>query len=143
MMKDIELAKDLLKAQEKAIVIVKDGKVIFSSEGKGIKPVYTALNELKDRLQGSSAADRVVGRAAAMIYKHAGIKELSTGLISEKALDVLKNTSIVYEYDKLVPFIKNRDRSGMCPIEKLSLEACDIDDLLLKISDFLKPLNGN
>ena len=102
MMKDIELAKDLLKAQEKAIVIVKDGKVIFSSEGKGIKPVYTALSELKDRLQGSSAADRVVGRAAAMIYKHAGIKELSTGLISEKALDVLKNTSIVYWVAKIL-----------------------------------------
>lgn len=139
-MKDIELAKDLLKSQKKALVIVKDGKVIFSSEGRGIKPVYTAFNELKDRLQGSSAADRVVGKAAAMIYGHAGIKELSTGLISEKALDVLKNTPIVHEYDKLVPFIKNRDRSGMCPIEELSFEAADIDDMLLKISDFLQHL---
>lgn len=137
-MKDIELAKDLLKTQEKALVIVKEGKVIFSSENKGIKPIYTALNELNDRLQGSSVADKVVGKAAAMIYEHAGIKELSTGLISEKALGVLKDTSMVYEYDKLVPFIKNRDQSGLCPIEKLSLEAADINDLLLKILNFLK-----
>lgn len=137
-MKDIELAKDLLKTQEKALVIVKEGKVIFSSENKGIKPVYTAHNELNDRLQGSSVADKVVGKAAAMIYEHAGIKELSTGLISEKALGVLKDTSMVYEYDKLVPFIKNRDQSGLCPIEKLSLEAADINDLLLKILNFLK-----
>jgi hypothetical protein len=140
-MKDIELAKKLLDNEEKAIVIVKDGKVIFSSEGKGIKPIYTALKEFKDRLQGSSVADKVIGRAAAMICQHAGIKELSTKLISGKAIEFLKNTSIVYEYEKLVPYIKNRDLSGMCPIESLSLEADSVDELLTKISEFLGPGN--
>lgn len=137
-MKDIELAKNLLNNEKKAIVIVKSGKVIFSSEDKGIKPVYEALIEFKDGLQGSSVADKVIGKAAAMIYEHADIKELSTNLISEKAVDVLKNTSIVYEYEKSVPYIKNRDRSGMCPIETLSLEVNNINELLLKISNFLK-----
>jgi hypothetical protein len=137
-MKDIELAKSLLDNEGKAIVIVKKGNVIFSSEGKGIKPIYTALNEFKVELQGSSVADKVIGKAAAMICEHAGIKELSTKLISERALNVLESTSIIYEYEKLVPYIKNRDQSGMCPIETLSLEAADIDELLLKISKFLE-----
>ena len=70
-MKDIELAKQILNNENKTIVIVKDGKVIFTSENKGIKPVCEAFNELKDELKGSSAADKVVGKAAAMIYKHA------------------------------------------------------------------------
>ena len=137
-MKDIELAKNLLNNEKKTIVIVKDGKVVFLSKDKGIEPVYTAFNEFKDELQGSSAADKVIGKAAAMIYAYAGIKELSTNLISEKAVDVLKNTTIVYEYEKLVSYIKNRDRSGMCPIETLSLEVNNIDELLLKISNFLQ-----
>jgi hypothetical protein len=82
-------------------------------------------------------ADKVIGKAAAMICEHAGIKELSTKLISEKAVNVLKNTSIIFEYEKLVPYIKNRDQTGMCPIEKLSLEATNIDELLLKISKII------
>ena len=140
-MKDIEIAKSLLDNGKKVIVIVKDKRMIFSSEGRGIKPVYTALNELKGELQGSSAADKVVGRAAAMIYEYAGIKELSTTLISEGAINVLKNTPIIYEYEKSVPYIKNRDRSGMCPVETPSLKINNIDDLLAEISNFLKNIN--
>lgn len=140
-MKDIELAKSILNKEKKAIVIVKDGRVVFSSDGRGIKPIYTALNELKDQLIGSSVADKVIGKAAAMICQQAQIKELSTNLISEGGLKVLDNTPIIYEYDKLVPYIKNRDQSGMCPVETLSLKTDNIDDLLAQISSFLKNIN--
>lgn len=141
-MKDIELAKRILDSEKQAIVIVKEGRVIFSSNGKGIKPIYTALNDLKDELSGSSIADKVVGKAAAMIYKCAGIKELSTKLISESAISVLENTSIIYNYEKSVPYIKNRDQSGMCPIETLSLKVNNIDELLIEVSNFLKIINN-
>lgn len=140
-MNDIELAKNLLDNEQRALVIVKDGKVLFSVDGKGIKPIYTAFNELKDELKGSSVADKVIGKAAAMIYEHAAIKELSTKLISENAISVLGNTSIIYEYEKSVPYIKNRDQSGMCPVETLSLKVNNIDDLLIEISNFLANIN--
>lgn len=140
-MNDIELAKNLLDNEQRALVIVKDGKVLFSVDGKGIKPIYTAFNELKDELKGSSVADKVIGKAAAMIYEHAAIKELSTKLISENAINVLGNTSIIYEYEKSVPYIKNRDQSGMCPVETLSLKVNNIDDLLVEISSFLANIN--
>lgn len=136
-MKDIELARNLLDNEQRALVIVKDGRVIFSGDGKGVKPIYTALNELKDELRGSSVADKVIGKAAAMIYEHAAIKELSTKLISENAINVLEKTSIIYEYEKSVPYIKNRDQSGMCPVETLSLKVNNIEDLLIEISSFL------
>lgn len=136
-MKDIELAKSLLNKEKKAIVIVKEGRVIFSSDGKGIKPIYSALNELGSELQGSSVADKVIGKAAAMICYYANIKELSTKLMSENAINVLKETSIIYEYEKSVPYIKNRDQSGMCPVETLSLKTENIDELLIEISKFL------
>lgn len=136
-MKDIELARNLLDNEQRSIVIVKDGRVIFSGDGKGVKPIYTALNELKDELRGSSVADKVIGKAAAMIYEHAAIKELSTKLISENAINVLEKTSIIYEYEKSVPYIKNRDQSGMCPVETLSLKVNNIEDLLIEISSFL------
>lgn len=136
-MKDIKLAKNILDNEKKTIVIVKGGQVIFQSDGRGIRPLYTALKELKDELKGSSVADKVIGKAAAMIYKYAAIKELSTKLISEEAIDMLKNTSIMYEYEKSVPYIKNIDQSSLCPVENLSLNIDNIDELLLEISNFL------
>lgn len=146
-MKDIELAKKLLDNEKKALVIVKDGRVLYSSDGRGIKPIYTALKEFKVELKGASIADKVIGKAAAMICQDGQIKELSTKLISESAIDVLKNTSIIYDYEKSVPYIKNLDQSRMCPVETLSLKANNIDDLLEEICNFLKsiskePVNG-
>lgn len=139
-MKDIDLARSILDNENKSIVIVKEGSVIFSSNEKGIKPIYTALIEQKDKLKGSSISDKVIGKAAAMICKYAEIKELNTKLISDNAVIVLDDSSILYKSDKSVPFIKNRDGSGMCPIETISLKVDNIDDLLMEISKFLENL---
>ncbi|NLJ58177.1 MAG: DUF1893 domain-containing protein [Tissierellia bacterium] len=135
---DIDIAWNLLNSENKSIVIVKKGNVIFSSQGRGIKPLYMALAKYRDQLQDSSVADKVVGKAASMIYIHAGIKELHTKLISENAIKLLKDTSIKYSYSKSVPYIKNLDGSSMCPVETLSLNVSNIDDLLMKISNFLQ-----
>lgn len=137
-MKDIDIAVELLEKDNLALAIVKDTKVIFTSSGKGIKPLFTALEEHKNELEGSSIADRVTGRAAAMLCVYAGIKQLKTKLISDNAINVLKETNIIYEYDERALFIENRDRTGMCPVEALSLKAESIDELLMGITSFLE-----
>lgn len=136
-MKDIDIAVELLEKEKLALAIVKDGKVIFTSSDKGIKPLYTAVKEQKEELENSSVADRVTGRAAAMLCAYAGVKQLKTKLISDNAVNVLKETSIIYEYDEHAPYIKNRDKTGMCPVETLSLKAENMDDLLAGIESFL------
>lgn len=140
-MKDIDIADELLEKEELALAIVKDSRIIFTSSGKGIKPLYTAYEEHKIELEGSSIADKVTGRAAAMLCAHAGIKQLKTKLISENAINILKETNIIYEYDKCAPFIENRDRTGMCPVETLSLKADNMEELLKGIKNFLESIN--
>jgi len=141
-MKDIDLAKELLEKEQLALAIVKEGKLIFSSRDRGIKPMYTAVNEVKDELKGSSVADRVIGKAAAMLCEYACIKELYTKLISENAINVLEKTSIQVNYDEMTPYIKNRDKTGMCPVESLSQKVNNVDDLLEGISSFLESIKG-
>lgn len=136
-MKDIDLAKETIKNTNSTLVIVKYQKVIFLSEDKGIKPIYTAVTKYKDELIGSSIADRVTGKAAAVLYKYAGINELYTMLISQRAIEVLKKESIDFSYDKNVPYIKNRNKTDMCPVEKLSEDTENIDILLQKLENFL------
>ena len=142
-MKDIDIAVELLEKEKLALAIVKDGKTIFTSSGKGIKPLYTALQEHKNKLEGSSVADRVTGRAAAMICAYAGIKQLKTKLISDNAINILKETNIIYEYNERALFIENRDRTGMCPVETLSLKTENIEELLKGITNFLESIKVN
>ena len=137
-MRDIDKAAELLEKENLTLAIVKEGKVIFSSRDKGIKPLYTALKERKEDLKGSSIADRVTGKAAAMLCSYAEIKELKTELISANAINVLEDTDIIYEYCEVTPYIKNRDLTGMCPVETLSLKANNIEELIIEIENFLE-----
>jgi uncharacterized protein DUF1893 len=137
-MKDIDIAKELLEEEQLTLAIVKNGKIIFTGKEKGIKPLFTAVSELKEEIRGSSIADRVTGKAAAMLCVYAEIKELCTKVLSENAVEVLLNSSVLYEFEKSTPHIKNRDRTGMCPIETLSLKSNNIQELLLNISNFLE-----
>jgi len=143
LMSDIDIAVEMLEKVNYTLVIANDGKVIFSSSEKGIKPLFTSVTEHKNELVGSSVADRVTGKAAAMLCEYAGIKQLKTKLISENAINYLKETNIIYEFDQQTPYIKNRDKSGMCPIETLSLKTDNIEILLEDISRFLHSIKNN
>lgn len=136
-MKDIEIAKKILEEQNLCITVVKDGGLIYKSEDKGIKPMYTLATEMKDDLKGASIADRVIGRGAAILCSYVGVKKVYGKLISQSAMEVLKDREIEYDYEKSCPYIENMDRTDMCPIEKLSLDVEDGDVLIDRIKDFL------
>lgn len=136
-MKDLELAKNILEEKELTLAIVKEGKIIFTSTDRGIKPIYTAVLELKEELKGATVVDKVIGRAAAILCKYAGIRALYTKLISNQAIKIFEGSSIKFFYDESSPYIKNRDKSDMCPVEKLSQGVDNPKELIQRISEFL------
>ncbi len=140
-MKDIELARKIMEDEQQSLVIVKDGKIIIKSDMFGIKPLYLAVKEKKELLKEASVADKVIGKGAAMLYGYAEVKEIHTNLISDKAIESLKKTNIKLEYNESCEYIINRTNTGMCPVEKLSSETEDIDELMQGINDFLKRIN--
>jgi hypothetical protein len=135
-MTDLDIAKEKLVSEDFAICIVKDGETIYTSKEKGIYPIYNAYRSMKDELAGASIADRVIGKAAAMICDSASISNLYTVIITEQALEILEKINV--EYSKTVPYIKNRDKTDLCPIEKLSRTTDDTTVLIKKIEGFLK-----
>ncbi|KNF07939.1 hypothetical protein CLPU_11c01080 [Gottschalkia purinilytica] len=137
-MKDIELAKDTLEKENLSLVIVKDGKILFRSADKGIKPIYNAVLQSEKNFKGSSIADKVTGKAAALLCKCLDIKRLFTEIISEGAINVLENSHIIFTYDKAIPYIKNRDMTDVCPIEKIAQYIDEPEVLISKISEFLE-----
>lgn len=140
-MKDINIAKKVLMEENLALVVVKNGEIIFKSIDKGIKPMYILATEMKAKSIGASLADRVIGKGAAILCGYIGIKEVYTELISEGGISTLNKYNIPYIMDESCPYIKNRDKTDYCPIEKLSLDKEDPVLLLQSIKEFFASIN--
>ncbi len=118
--------KLLLNDSNLTCVLVNDTQTLTASE-RGIKPVLQWLAQIPSPLAGAFVADKVVGKAAALLFVHGGIKALYTQTISQPALDVLEQHNIPIQYDTLVLRIKNRVGDGLCPMES---RVWEIDDPL-------------
>ncbi len=130
-----------LKEQDRAILIARDGEILYASDARGIFPLYTCYRQGLD-LKGGLLADRVIGEAAARIAVEMGITGVYARLISEPALAVLENEKIPVIHDRLVPQIENRTRDGRCPVETISVAEPTFDRMMLGIEAFLKRVMG-
>ena len=90
--------------------------VIITDKRRGVRPLLDLLDSKAD-FNGFSAADKVVGKAAAHLYCLLKVKNLYANVISAPALAVLQKADIYVEYATLVPAIKNRSGDGFCPME--------------------------
>ena len=66
-------------------------------------------------LKGYSAADMIVGKAAAMLFVKAGICAVHGKVMSEAASEYLEAHHIPHSYDKLTEQIINRTGDNICP----------------------------
>lgn len=112
---DLEKAKKLLESAKATCAFVKDEEAFFSLE-RGVASLLKLLQEEKS-LAGFSAADKVVGRAAAFLYVLLKVEKLYAGVISKYALEVLNFYGVPVEYGELVEAIRNRKGDGFCPME--------------------------
>lgn len=114
-------AKNILKSTNSTIVVV-GGENIYTSKERGVKPLLFLLKEKKEFLKGASVADKVIGKAAALLMVLGEIKEVHTLIISEPAIKVFEKHNIPCFYDKKVTRIVNRTGDGLCPMETLCLD---------------------
>lgn len=111
--------------ERKATFVLVNGSLILDSQKRGVAPILDILSGESSVLKHALVADKVIGRAAALLLVLGGIDALDTQLISDHAIDIFKKYDIPFTYDKRVPFIVNRDGTDMCPMEKSVL---DIDE---------------
>lgn len=123
-MTDLERAKSLLTAGV-TCALAKDN-VTYISDKKGIAPM---LGFIEDGIQlgGFSVADRIVGKAAAMLFVKAGIREVYAETLSESGKSFLEAHGIAVSYHTLTKVIINRVKSGICPMEAAVLDTDDVE----------------
>ncbi len=137
-MTDLQTAKDALNGH--TISLCLNGKCLFS-EKKGIAPLMEFISNGID-LSGYSAADPVVGKAAAMLYIKCGVNSVFAKVISKSALNALKNAGIYTEYETLAENIINRDGTDVCPMEKAVLKTDDAEEAFLILTDKLAEMKA-
>lgn len=139
-MRDIGIAKKILEDENQKIAVVKDGGVVFKSTDRGIKPMYHLAKNMRDKTDGASIADRVIGKGAAILSVYLNVRDIYAELISESAIEILEKNHINYEFKDRCDHIKNRDKTDYCPIEKRSIDTEDPEILLERIEEFLNSL---
>lgn len=110
-------AKKYLRDNKLTFVAMKEG-TIYESTLQGIAPIFQKLQEHDNFLKDAFVVDKVIGKAAAMLLIMGEIKELFAEVISEHALQILKEYEILVTYQQVVPYIINRTKTGMCPMEE-------------------------
>lgn len=120
MNRNLNRAKQLLDGRASLAIVNGGGELTFNEHG-----VKTLLS-LQSALTGAFVADKVVGKAAAMLLVRGGAIEVYAGVISEPALKVFRNHRVLCLYGELVPNIINRDKTGICPMEQAVLGVDDI-----------------
>lgn len=93
------------------------GDVVYTSTERGVKPLLGWLDEGVD-LKGFSAADKVVGKAAAFLYVLLGVREVYAHIMSEPAIETFSGNGISFQYGTSAPYIINRAGTGKCPMEE-------------------------
>ena len=129
-------AKSLLKSTDSTIAVVSVDDV-FTSHERGVKPLLHLLTDKKGFLKGASVADKVIGKAAALLMVLGEIKEVHTLIISEPAIKVFEKYNIPCFYDKKVDRIINRTGDGLCPMETLCLDVEEPKEAIKKITEFI------
>lgn len=120
-MTDLELAKEGLAGH--TICLCKDGQCL-TSDRRGIAPMMDWIADGVD-LTGYSAADIVVGKAAAMLFVKIGIAAIYAKTISRSAKAYLESHGVSLSYGTLTEYIINREGTDICPMEKTVLATDD------------------
>ena len=120
-----EQAVALVENELCTLALFRKGEIARTAAGRGIAPLLNVYDAEPALLLGAAVADKIIGRAAAMILARAGAKAVYGAVMSQTARDLLLAHGISASFGELVPHIVNRAGDGLCPIEQSVLEEND------------------
>ena len=117
-MQDLEIAKKQLYSKQLTLAIVKNNKVLFETDSHRISGFIHAIDTLGMQLNGASVADRVAGKALALLCIYAGVREVYAEVLSKKAQALFDEKGIACQWNQLVDNVLDLSKTNMCPFEK-------------------------
>lgn len=125
-----------------SLLVVRQGTELYRSYDDGVRPLLELLDWFPGGLEGATVADRVVGACAARIFEYLNVSQVVglTGSISAER--ILHAAAIPFSFRTSVIDILNREGTGPCPFEQLSLLHASPRDLIPAIRARLAELRS-
>lgn len=130
---DLAAAKKELCEKGLTLSIVKNGRIVFETFSPGISGFLEAIEKLGDGLENASVADRVAGKAIALLCIYSKVRAVYAVTLSKKAKAVFEGNAVYHEWDYLVENILGTDGAEICPFEKLATEISNPRDAYRKL----------
>ena len=115
-----------MNAAERAIALLRQGGYscvfcdrdrVLTDRRRGIAPILERI-EAGESLCGMAVADKIIGKAAAMLLLCGGAQSVYGEVMSESAKALLEEAGVEVTYGTLVKAIRNRTDTDICPMEK-------------------------
>jgi len=96
-------------------------KIIFRSKKSGVRGLLDFIIA-GEKCEGMIIFDKIVGQAVALLAAYLKAQEVYGAMGSELAAKALEKHEIKFYFQKIIPNILNRDKTDLCPMEKLSID---------------------
>ncbi len=140
MNKNTGRALSVLKEENLTLVLCSEEETL-KSEKRGVAALLELYAKGKD-LSAFCAADRVVGKGAAVFFSALGVKEVYAVVMSRDAQEILEKNGISFFCSETADCILNRQKTGLCPIEKAVGEERNLQKALARIQSKVLELSG-
>ncbi len=140
-MNGIDRAKELLLSDPSVTCAFVRGEEERVSRLRGVDPLLELL-DAGETLEGFSAADRVVGGAAALLYVLLGAKEVYAEVLGRRGKEIFESRQIACGYRVLTEQIVRRTGDGPCPMEAATEGISDPVEGLMAIRKKRMELRG-
>ncbi len=137
----VDELKKLLE-RENLTLVISDGKEYFTSRERGIRPLLNFAESGKS-FRGFAAADKIVGKAAALLYAFIGISALYAEVITHDAVRVCDIYGISVAFGVLTDKIVNREGNGLCPMEEAVSSVNEPNSAVRAVKNRLNELRAN
>jgi len=100
--------------------VYEGSNLIFTSDKDRLLPLVEYIDKLASQHHNVVIFDKIVGRAAALLFIKADCREVYSPLGSQLAIEVLEKYGIKHHLTQIVPCIQKPNKD-MCPLEALSI----------------------
>jgi len=113
-----QLVRTTIRSGDAALCAVADGALLYQMTGRGISALLTAVEEERSVSHGPlDWGDKLVGRAAALLFAFVHPRSVFALTMSAGAQDILRTAGIPFACDALIVDVLNRTGTGPCPME--------------------------
>jgi hypothetical protein len=141
-MNDLETAKTSLLQKQLTLVIVKNEQVLYETQFHRISGFLTAIEQLKEKMAEAVVADKVVGKAVALLCVYSKVNSVYAETLSEAGREILEKNRIHVEWNVLVDVILDDKKQDLCPFEKEALNISDAKEAFEKFKQLQQKLRA-